>query len=181
MRIQARLGTEPQQDVGEDAVERCGEPYHRAAHEAGEQRPPRRVGEYQDRCRADIDSHGDINAPLEIPFRGDGSSLFLLAAIGLGLLLSTLARTQQQAFALNFFLVNPFFILSGFAFPIAAMPKVLQWFTLINPLRYFLVVIRSVFLKGAGLDVLWPDLAAMALLGAGMFALSILRFRKSLD
>jgi ABC-2 type transport system permease protein len=107
--------------------------------------------------------------------------LFLLAAIGLGLLLSTLARTQQQAFALNFFLVNPFFILSGFAFPIAAMPKVLQWFTLINPLRYFLVVIRSVFLKGAGLDVLWPDLAAMALLGAGMFALSILRFRKSLD
>jgi ABC-2 type transport system permease protein len=65
-----------------------------------------------------------------------------------------LARIQQQAFALNFFLVNPFFILSGFASPIAAMPKVLQWFTLINPLRYFLVVIR---------------------------ALSILRFRKSLD
>jgi ABC-2 type transport system permease protein len=122
-----------------------------------------------------------------IPFVGSpllmllGASFFLLAAIGLGLLLSTLARTQQQAFALNFFLVNPFFILSGFAFPIAAMPKVLQWFTLINPLRYFLVVIRAVFLKGAGLDVLWPDLAAMALLGTGMFALSVLRFRKSLD
>jgi ABC-2 type transport system permease protein len=61
------------------------------------------------------------------------------------------------------------------------MPQVLQWFTLINPLRYFLVVIRSVFLKGVGITVLWPDLAAMGLLGAGMFTLSVLRFRKSLD
>ena len=88
-----------------------------------------------------------------------GASLFLLAALGMGLLLSTFSRTQQQAFALNFFFVNPFFILSGFAFPIAAMPKLLQWFTVINPLRYFLVVIRAVFLKGVGLTVLWPDLA----------------------
>jgi ABC-2 type transport system permease protein len=122
-----------------------------------------------------------------IPFVGSplvmllGASLFLLAALGLGLLLSTLARTQQQAFALNFFLVNPFFILSGFAFPIAAMPQILQWFTLVNPLRYFLVVIRAVFLKGVGIDVLWPNLAAMALLGAGILTLSVLRFRKSLD
>ena len=103
----------------------------------------------------------------DIPFVGSplvmllGSSLFLLAALGLGLLLSTLARTQQQAFALNFFLVNPLFILSGFAFPIAAMPAFLQWFTLINPLRYFLVVIRAVFLKGVGIDVLWAPLTAM--------------------
>ncbi len=123
----------------------------------------------------------------DIPFVGSplmmllGASLYLLAALGLGLLLSTLAWTQQQAFALNFFLVNPLFILSGFAFPISAMPKILQWFTLINPLRYFLVVIRAVFLKGVGLDVLWPDMAAMALLGMGMLTLSVLRFRKSLD
>ena len=122
-----------------------------------------------------------------IPFVGNplvmllGASLFLWAALGLGLLLSTLARTQQQAFALNFFLVNPFFILSGFAFPIAAMPRVLQWFTLINPLRYFLVVIRAEFLKGVGVSVLWPELSALAALATGMFALSILRFRKSLD
>jgi ABC-2 type transport system permease protein len=122
-----------------------------------------------------------------IPFVGSplvmllGASLFLLAALGLGLLLSTLSRTQQQAFALNFFLVNPFFILSDFAFPIAAMPQVLQWFTLINPLRYFLIVIRSVFLKGVGIGVLWPDLMAMTLLGAAMLTLSVLRFRKSLD
>jgi ABC-2 type transport system permease protein len=122
-----------------------------------------------------------------LPFVGNpllmllGTCLFLLAALGLGLLLSTLSRTQQQAFALNFFLVNPFFILSGFAFPIAAMPKVLQWFTLINPLRYFLEVIRAVFLKGVGLEVLWPQLGAMALLAGSLFLLSILRFRKSLD
>ncbi|WP_298136095.1 ABC transporter permease, partial [Acidiferrobacter sp.] len=97
-----------------------------------------------------------------VPFLGNpfvmllNASLFLLATLGMGLLLSTFSRTQQQAFALNFFFVNPFFILSGFAFPIASMPKALQWFTLINPLRYFLVVIRAIFLKGVGLRALWP-------------------------
>jgi len=122
-----------------------------------------------------------------VPFVGNpfvmllGASLFLLAALGLGLLLSTLSRTQQQAFALNFFLVNPLFILSGFAFPIAAMPSVLQWLTLINPLRYFLVVIRAVFLKGIGVAALWQPLAAMAVLAAIMLTLSIARFSKSLD
>jgi ABC-2 type transport system permease protein len=122
-----------------------------------------------------------------VPFIGDalvmlaGSALFLLAAVGMGLLLSTYSKTQQQAFALNFFFVNPFFILSGFAFPIAAMPKALQWFTLINPLRYFLVVIRAVFLKGVGFAVLWPDLAAMAALAAVMLGISVLRFRSSLQ
>lgn len=123
----------------------------------------------------------------DIPFVGNpfvmllGASLFLLAALGLGLLLSTYSRTQQQAFALTFILLNPLYILSGFAYPIAAMPAILRWFTLINPLRYFLVVIRSVFLKGVGVDVLWLPLSAMTLLGGGMLTLSVLRFRKSLD
>ncbi|MFM0455295.1 ABC transporter permease [Paraburkholderia nemoris] len=122
-----------------------------------------------------------------VPFVGNlfvmlaGASLFILAALGLGLLLSTFSRTQQQAFSLNFFLINPLFILSGFAFPIAAMPKIMQWITLINPLRYFLVVLRSVFLKGVGFAVLWPQLVAMGLLGAVMLTISVLRFRKSLD
>ncbi|MDE2199556.1 MAG: ABC transporter permease [Rhodospirillales bacterium] len=122
-----------------------------------------------------------------VPFVGDplvmllGASLFLLAALGLGLLLSTLSRTQQQAFALNFFLVNPLFILSGFAFPIAAMPVWLQWFTYINPLRYFLVIIRAEFLKGVGVGLLWPDLLALSLLAGGLLGLSVARFRKSLD
>jgi ABC-2 type transport system permease protein len=123
----------------------------------------------------------------DIPFVGNpfvmllGAALFLLAALGLGLLLSTYSRTQQQAFALTFILLNPLYILSGFAYLIAAMPAVLRWFTLINPLRYFLVVIRSVFLKGVGVDVLWLPLSAMTLLGGGMLTLSVLRFRKSLD
>jgi ABC-2 type transport system permease protein len=77
--------------------------------------------------------------------------------------------------------VNPFFILSGFAFPIAAMPKLLQWFTVINPLRYFLVVIRAVFLKGVDLWVLWPVLFALTLLALGMLTISVLRFRKSIN
>jgi ABC-2 type transport system permease protein len=122
-----------------------------------------------------------------VPFFGNpfvmlfGASLFLSAALGLGLLMSTFSRTQQQAFALNFFLINPIFILSGFAFPIASMPQFLQWLTYLNPLRYFLVVIRAVFLKGVGIPDLWQQLAAMALLGAAMLGLSVLRFRKSLD
>ena len=122
-----------------------------------------------------------------IPFVGSfwlmlfSACLFLLSALGLGLLLSTFSYTQQQAFALTFFLINPLFILSGFAFPISAMPKVLQWLTFINPLRYFLVVIRSIFLKGVAIEVLWPQLSGMAALGAGMLALSVIRFRKSLD
>ncbi len=122
-----------------------------------------------------------------VPFIGSplvmfaGTVLFLLAAVSLGLLLSTFSRTQQQAFALNFFFVNPLFILSGFAFPIAAMPAWLQGVTVVNPLRYFLVVIRAVFLKGVGFPALWPDLGAMALLASVMLAASILRFHKSLD
>jgi ABC-2 type transport system permease protein len=123
----------------------------------------------------------------QIPFVGSplvlllGAVLFLIAAIGFGLLLSTVSKTQQQAFALNFFLVFPIFILSGFAFPIAAMPRILQWCTLFNPLRYFLIVIRAVFLKGVGVEVLWPQLTALALLGAAMLGVSVLRFHKSLD
>lgn len=122
-----------------------------------------------------------------IPFVGNpavmllGTTLFLLDALGIGLLLSTFSRTQQQAFALNFFLINPLVTLSGFAFPINAMPQFLQWLTMINPLRYFLVVLRAVFLKGVGVAVLWPELAAMALLAVLMLSISVLRFRKSLD
>ncbi|MGP0088839.1 MAG: ABC transporter permease [Xanthobacteraceae bacterium] len=123
----------------------------------------------------------------QIPFVGNplvfalGAVLYLLSLLALGLLISTICSTQQQAFATNFFVLNPFFILSGFSFPIASMPDVLQWFTYINPLRYFLVVIRGTFLKGIGLDILWPDLLAMAALAAVLLSVSILRFRKSLE
>ncbi len=123
----------------------------------------------------------------QVPFVGDpfvlllGSTLFLLSTLALGLLISTLCSTQQQAFSMNFFVLNPFFILSGFAYPISSMPQVLQWFTYLNPLRYYLIVIRGTFLKGVGLSVLWPQLAAMAAIAAVLLMTSILRFRKSLE
>ena len=99
----------------------------------------------------------------------------------LGLLISTVCRTQQQAFASNFFVLNPIFILSGFAFPISSMPTALQWITRLDPQRYYLVVIRATFLKGVGLADLWPQMTSMAVLGVALLTLSILRFRKSLD
>jgi len=122
-----------------------------------------------------------------VPFAGNpillfgGTCLFLLSALAIGLLISTLCRTQQQAFATNFFVLNPMFILSGFSFPIHSMPEALQWITLLDPLRYFLVIVRGTFLKGVGLDVLWPQFAALAVIGAVLLTLSVLRFRKSLD
>ncbi len=123
----------------------------------------------------------------QVPFVGNplvlclGSALFLLSTLALGLLISTLCMTQQQAFSMNFFVLNPFFILSGFSFPISSMPKVLQWMTYANPLRYYLIVIRGTFLKGIGLGVLWPELAAMAAIAVILLTTSILRFRKSLE
>jgi ABC-2 type transport system permease protein len=122
-----------------------------------------------------------------VPFEGNplvlllGTCLFLLSVLAIGLLISTLCKTQQQAFASNFFVLNPMFILSGFAFPISTMPDALQWITYLDPLRYFLIIIRGTYLKGVGVDVLWPQMAALAALGLGLFALAVLRFRKSLD
>ena len=123
----------------------------------------------------------------QVPFVGNpfilmlGTALFLLSTLGLGLLISTLVRTQQQAFGANFFVSNPMFTLSGFSFPIASMPRPMQWVTYLDPLRYYLVVIRATFLKGVGIAVLWPDLLAMAVIGIGLLTLSTLRFRKALD
>lgn len=123
----------------------------------------------------------------QVPFKGNplvlllGTSLFLLSVLAIGLLISTLCKTQQQAFASNFFVLNPIFILSGFSFPISSMPEPLQWLTYLNPLRYFLVIIRATYLKGVGIDILWPQMGALAVLGFGLFALAVLRFRKSLE
>jgi ABC-2 type transport system permease protein len=122
-----------------------------------------------------------------VPFVGNpfvlllGTSLYLLSVLGIGLLISTVCHTQQQAFATNFFVINPAFILSGFSFPIASMPPVMQWLSFINPMTYYLVVIRGTFLKGVGLDVLWPQMLALATLGVALLGLSVLRFHKSLD
>jgi ABC-2 type transport system permease protein len=123
----------------------------------------------------------------KVPFAGSpllmfaGTCLFLLSVLAIGLLISTLCTTQQQAFATNFFVLNPMFILSGFSFPISSMPKALQWLTLLDPLRYYLIIIRGTFLMGVGIDYLWPQMLALAAIGLTLLTLSVLRFRKSLD
>jgi ABC-2 type transport system permease protein len=123
----------------------------------------------------------------QVPFRGNplvlllGVVLFLLSTLNVGLLISTLSSTQQQAFALGFFFLNPAFTLSGFAFPITSMPKAMQMITYLDPLRYFLVILRGTFLKGVGLDILWPQMLALALLTSVLLLVSVARFRKSMD
>ena len=81
----------------------------------------------------------------------------------------------------TFFFIMPFFMLSGLIFPITNMPQIIKWFTYINPLRYFLVIIRGIFLKGVGLDVLWPQFIALTIIGLVVFPASVMLFRKRLD
>ncbi len=122
-----------------------------------------------------------------VPLRGSiavlalGTVLFLLCVLGIGLFISTVSRTQQQAMTTAFFFIIPSIIFSGFGTPISNMPEALQWLTYLDPLRYFQEVLRSIYLKGAGLGLLWQDMAAMALLGVFMLAVSVFRFQKSLD
>lgn len=123
----------------------------------------------------------------EIPFRGSlltllpGVFVYILCMLGIGLFISTVSSTQQQAMVTSFFFTMPAITFSGFGYPIASMPQWMQMLTYLDPLRYFLIVIRSVYLKGTGLDILWPQMAAMAAIGAVMLTVSILRFHKSLD
>ena len=123
----------------------------------------------------------------QVPFRGHisvllaGSVLFILCMLGAGLLISTVSATQQQAMVTAFFLIMPGITFSGFGFPIATMPQWLQYVTYLIPLRYFLVVLRGVYLKGVGMDILWPQMAAMAALGFSLLTFAILRFHKAID
>ncbi len=108
--------------------------------------------------------------------------LFLLSTLGLGLLVSTLVRTQQQAMMFAIFAIMvPMIYLSGLLFPIENMPQPLQWATYVIPVRYYASVIRGVFLKGSGLDVLWPEALALSSFGLMVLALAASRFRKNLD
>ena len=109
----------------------------------------------------------------EVPMRGSiglllaGSLVYLLCTFGLGLFVSTISSTQQQAMLTStFFFLVPMVYLSGFVFPIENMPRIMQWVTLLVPLRYFLVIVRGIFLKGIGLDLLWPQFVALAVWGA---------------
>jgi ABC-2 type transport system permease protein len=108
--------------------------------------------------------------------------IFLITILGLGLFVSTISKTQQQAsFTTAFFILPPFLFLSGFSFPIESMPAWIQPLTYLVPLRYYLVIMRGIFLKGVGLEVLWPNLLALLGCGVVIFAASFLRFRKNLE
>jgi ABC-2 type transport system permease protein len=122
-----------------------------------------------------------FDVPLQgsIPLLYFGTGLYLLSMLGIGLFISTISQTQQQAMMATFFFFFPAMLLSGFAFPIANMPRVVQWLTYADPLRYFLVVVRGVFLKGIGLGILWPEMLAMAVLGVVTLWLAVRRFHKT--
>ncbi len=121
----------------------------------------------------------------DVPFRGSvltlllGSALFILASLGFGLLISTVSRTQQEAFMGMFLFFLPAIILSGFLYPVDTMPAFFRALTLLNPLRHFLEFVRAVFLKGAGVAELWPQLAIIAVMAAGVLWLATWRFRRA--
>ena len=110
------------------------------------------------------------------------SGLFILTTLGLGLFISTVAKSQQQAMLIaQFFFFMPFIYLSGFAFPISNMPRIIQYATYLIPLRYFLEIVRGVFLKGAGIAELWPQALALFALGVAILTLAVVRFRETLE
>jgi len=119
----------------------------------------------------------------EVPFRGSflvlliGTMAFLFNSVGLGLLISTVSSTQQQAMMAGNLFLTPAILLSGLIFPIANMPVFFQYLTYLNPLMYFVIVTQGIFLKGAGLVLLWPQITAMTVLGMGMLGLAVARFK----
>lgn len=121
-----------------------------------------------------------------VPVRGSVALLFLatglyvLTTLGVGLFISTVSRTQQQAMMSTFFFFFPAMLLSGFAFPVENMPRVVQWLDVLNPLVYFLVIVRGIFLKGLGINVLWPQIAALGAMGTATLWLAARRFHKTL-
>ena len=122
----------------------------------------------------------------EVPLRGSlvllyfSTGIYLLTMLGMGLFISTVSQTQQQAMMSTFLFFFPAMLLSGFSFPIANMPQVIQWLTYLNPVAYFLVVVRTLFLKGVGLDYLWPHLLGLAAMGLATLGLAVRRFHKTL-
>lgn len=123
----------------------------------------------------------------EIPIRGSfpllllGTACFLLSALGIGLFISTISSTQQQAMMTTFFFFFPAMLLSGFVYPVANMPEIVQWLTLLNPLRHFLVIIRGIFLKGVGIDVLWTQILALLAIGSTVMLFAVGRFKKTVS
>ncbi|MBN2107925.1 MAG: ABC transporter permease [Deltaproteobacteria bacterium] len=108
------------------------------------------------------------------------SAVFLFTTLGLGLFISTASRTQEQAMVLTFFFITTIVLLGGVIFPIENMPRPVQMVTYLFPLRYFTVIVRALFLKGVGMDVLWDEGLCLLAIGLGTLVLSILRFKKQI-
>lgn len=123
----------------------------------------------------------------QVPFHGSylllgvGTAVYLLSILGFALLISTVSGTQQQAMIVAFFFITPAITLSGFSFPISSMPPAMQWLTFIDPLRFYLVIIRDSFLKGADWAEMGPQMAALVILAVATLTISVQRFHKSLD
>jgi ABC-2 type transport system permease protein len=113
-----------------------------------------------------------------IPLLAGLSATYILTSLGLGIFISTLVDTQQQALFMSWFFLVTFILLSGFFYPIENMPEWVQVITYGNPLRYFIEILRELFLKGAGLSVLWKELCSLLGMGAGIFILATLRFHR---
>lgn len=122
-----------------------------------------------------------------VPIRGDIllilglSALFLMSGLGIGLFASTIANTQQEAMLTVWMTLLPGLFLSGFFFPLEAMPKILQWISYLMPLRYYLFIIRSLMLKGVGLAEIQGNVIALTIFGVAIMTAAALRFRKRLD
>ncbi|MEA3222008.1 MAG: ABC transporter permease [Thermodesulfobacteriota bacterium] len=122
-----------------------------------------------------------------VPFRGDllflaiSAILYLINTLGIGLFISAISRTQQQAMMTTFFYFMPSVLLSGFVFPVYNIPVLLRWIAYINPMTYFLVILRGMFLKGVGIEVLWPQILFLISMGSLLFIFSVKMFHRSLD
>jgi ABC-2 type transport system permease protein len=120
----------------------------------------------------------------DVPFRGSflllllASLLYLLSGLGIGLFVSTISNTQQEAFMGMFLIFLPAVLLSGFMFPVDSMPKVFQWLTVLNPVRHYLEIVRGIFLKGSGIGPLWQQYAALAVMGLAILGFAASRFEK---
>ncbi len=129
-----------------------------------------------------------IRGVFHVPLRGHIgtlyalSGLFLLTTLGLGLFISTLVRTQQQAMMTSaFFVMMPFVLLSGFIFPVENMPDFIQYVAAFIPLKYYLTIVRDLFLKGSGFADVWREALILLAWGLGILTLATFKFRKKLD
>ena len=122
----------------------------------------------------------------DVPVRGNlavlflGTSLYLMTTLGLGLFISEISGTQQQAMLSTFLFMFPAMMFSGFVFPVANMPASLRWLAYVNPLRYYMVIVRDVFLKGTGMSILWPEMLVLAVSGVATLWLVARRFHKTM-